>query len=316
MRIFFNLIVLSCLALGSWVQSGKNTDLIDQHLYNALHSGQLTERPILKVQDSVLPLDTFHDSQLQDKLQEMIGKNRKWQQLVNDERMCVGVVDLKDMKNPRFASINGEVMMYAASLPKIAVLLAAEDAIEKKEIDHTAALEKDMRLMISKSNNQATTRIIDQLGYDKIEEVVTDDRYDFYNPEDGGGLWVGKRYAAGGATNREPLKNLSHAATADQVCRFYYLLINRQLVSPERSDHMLKMLEAPELNHKFVYALRQIDPDARLYRKSGTWRNWHADSILVWGDTRKYILVALLQDAKGESIIRDLVFPLDRAIIK
>ena len=267
-------------------------------------------------QDSVLPLDTFDNTYLRAKLLQMIEKNAKWQQLVREERMCLGVVDLKDMKNPRFASVNGEVMMYAASLPKIAVLLAAEDAIEKKEIEHTAALEKDMRLMISKSNNQATTRIIDQLGYEKIESVVRDERYSFYNPEEGGGLWVGKRYAAGGPTNREPMKNLSHAATADQVCRFYYLLVNRQLVSPERSEHMLKMLEAPELNHKFVFALRQIDPEAQLYRKSGTWKNWHADSILVWGNTRKYILVALVQDSAGESIIRDLVFPLDRAIIK
>ena len=266
--------------------------------------------------DSVRPLDTYYDKELEAKLLEMVSSKVKWQQLVNDERMCIGVVDLKDMNNPRFASINGEVMMYAASLPKIAVLLAAEDAIEKKEIAHTEKLERDMRLMISKSNNAATTRIIDQLGYEKIESVVRDERYLFYNPEEGGGLWVGKRYAAGGPTNREPMKNLSHAATADQVCRFYYLLVNRQLVSPERSEHMLKMLESPELNHKFVYALRQIDPEAKLYRKSGTWKNWHADSILVLGETRKYILVALLQDAAGESIIRELVFPMDRAIIK
>lgn len=312
LRLLFNssFVLILCFQFGSGSSHiGKHTG---QPVTNFQEIAEITEES----QDSVCPLDTYYDKELEAKLLEMVSSKIKWQQLVNDERMCIGVVDLKDMDNPRFASINGEVMMYAASLPKIAVLLAAEDAIEKKEIEHTAALEKDMRLMISKSNNQATTRIIDQLGYEKIESVVRDERYSFYNPEEGGGLWVGKRYAAGGPTNREPMKNLSHAATADQVCRFYYLLVNRQLVSPERSEHMLKMLEAPELNHKFVYALRQIDPEAKLYRKSGTWRNWHADSILVMGETRKYILVALLQDAAGESIIRDLVFPMDRAIIK
>ncbi|MGI9546620.1 MAG: serine hydrolase [Flavobacteriaceae bacterium] len=267
-------------------------------------------------QDSIYPLESFYNPQLEAKLQDIVDQHGSWGQLVEAKKMCIGVVDLNDMDKPRFASLNGDVMLYAASLPKIAVLLAAEVALEKGEIKPSKSLENDMRLMISKSNNQATTRIIDLLGYDKIEAAVTAERHKFYDPDKGGGLWVGKRYASGGPTNREPIKNLSHAATVDQVCRFYYLLINRQLVSADRSEHMLKMLEAPKINHKFVYALKQIDPDAKLYRKSGTWKNWHADSILVWGNTRKYILVALIQDPSGEKIIRNLGLQLDRAIIK
>lgn len=316
MHFFLRLLFSSSFVLILCVQIGQKSWNFGEDFVRPVTDYQDTVYFTEESQDSVCPLDTYYDKELEAKLLEMVSSKTQWQQLVNDEKMCIGVVDLKDMKNPRFASINGEVMMYAASLPKIAVLLAAEDAIEKKEIEHTAKLERDMRLMISKSNNQATTRIIDQLGYEKIESVVRDERYLFYDPEEGGGLWVGKRYAAGGPTNREPMKNLSHAATADQVCRFYYLLVNRKLVSPERSEHMLKMLEAPELNHKFVYALRKIDPQAKLYRKSGTWRNWHADSILVLGETRRYILVALIQDGAGESIIRDLVFPMDRALVK
>ncbi len=267
------------------------------------------------IKDSVKPLITFWNSKLQASLNKKIEANPLWKKLIADKRMVLGIVDLTDKLNPRFASINGDEMMYAASLPKIAVLLAAEDAIEKGEIEHTVSLEKDMRLMISKSNNQATTRIIDLLGYEKIEEVVTSDEYSFYNEDNGGGLWVGKRYAAGGATNREPLKNLSHAASANQVCRFYYLLINHKLVSAARSEHMLSMLEAPEINHKFVNTLRKIDPNAKLYRKSGTWKTWHADSVLVWGESRKYILVALINDSRGEQIIRDLVVPLEQVIL-
>ena len=52
--------------------------------------------------------------------------------------------------------------------------------------------------MISKSNNQASTRMIDRLGYDKISSVLTSDRYKLYDQNNGGGLWVGKRYAAAG----------------------------------------------------------------------------------------------------------------------
>ncbi|MCF8715648.1 serine hydrolase [Joostella atrarenae] len=260
------------------------------------------------------PLKNYFNKDLQKSLLREVSKNTKWKQLIDAKKMSIGVVDLTDATNPRFASINGDNMMYAASLPKIAILLAVEDALEKGELRHTPEIEKDMRLMISKSNNQAATRLIDKVGYKKIEEVLTCDQYHLYEKQNGGGLWVGKRYAAGGATNREPIKNLSHAATADQVCRFYFNLANGELVSKERSEHMLAMLKDPELHHKFVNTLMKIDPNSVLYRKSGTWKNWHADSVLVWGEKRKYILVALIEDANGEQIMRNLVLPVEKTI--
>jgi beta-lactamase class A len=230
--------------------------------------------------------------------------------------MAVGIVDLNDPNNAKFARVNGNYMMYAASLPKIAILLTAMDAIDKGELQETAEVKKDMRLMISKSDNQASTRMIDRVGYEKIESVMTDPKYEFYDKQHGGGLWVGKRYGGGGDTNREPLKNLSHAATVTQVCRYYYLLANGQLVNERRSKQMLNIMENPELHHKFVNTLDQIAPTARLFRKSGSWRTYHSDSILVWGNepNRRYILVALIDDAGGEQIIRDLVKPVEKAL--
>ena len=49
-------------------------------------------------------------------------------------------------------------------------------------------------------------------------------------------------------------------------------------------------------------------PPNRLYRKSGEVRGFHADSILVW-DTgwRRYILVAMIEDGRGEQILKELV---------
>ena len=71
---------------------------------------------------------------------------------------------------------------------------------------------------------------------------------------------------------------------------------------------MLDVLVDPGINHKFVSAVSQRAPRARLFRKSGTWRDWHADSILVWGpDWRRYILVSLVQSSNGERIMRNLV---------
>ena len=283
--------------------------------------GQLVAQPTLPIQiddAKIMPLRKLVDSSLQLNLESELRTNSEWRKLIEQKKMSVGIVDLSNPETVRFARINGNHMMYAASLPKIAILLAAMEAIEKGELKETSEVKKDMRLMISKSNNQASTRMIDRVGYKKIEEVMTDQKYAFYDEETGGGLWVGKRYGGGGNTNREPLKNLSHAASVTQVCRFYYLLANGKLVNEKRSKQMLNIMENPELHHKFVNTLDEIAPNARLFRKSGSWRTYHSDSVLVWGldQSRRYILVALVDDPNGEQIIRNLVKPVEKVLRK
>jgi beta-lactamase class A len=272
----------------------------------------------MRIPNDSIPLRNLIDPTLQKKLEAEINKKPKWKKLIANKKMAIGIVDLSDVNNIRFARLNGNHMMYAASLPKIAVLLAATDAIENGELIETAEVKADMKLMISKSNNAATTRMIDRVGYEKIEAVLTSERYDLYDEEFGGGLWVGKRYGGGGDTNRDPIKNLSHAASVTQVCRFYYLLAQGKLVTEERSKQMLDIMEDPALHHKFVNTLDKIAPNARLFRKSGSWKTFHSDSVLVWGEdpNRRYILVALIDDANGEQIIRNLVIPVEKALKK
>ncbi len=271
----------------------------------------------LKVTDSLIkPLRSLLDEDLQEDLEKELYSNPQWKKLMVSKKMAVGVVDLSNPEKPRFARINGNYMMYAASLPKIAILLAAIDAIDKGELIETPEVTADMQIMIKNSNNQASTRMIDRVGYEKIESVMTDPKYEFYDEETGGGLWVGKRYGGGGDTNREPLKQLSHAASVTQVCRYYYLLANGQLVNEERSKQMLDIFEHTALHHKFVNTLDQIAPEARLFRKSGSWKNFHSDSVLVWGKdpNRRYILVALIENPNGEKIIRSLVKPIEKVL--
>ena len=169
----------------------------------------------------IKPLWTLEDNNLQGQLQGMINEEPKWKRLVQQKKMAVGLVLLNDTSNVKFARVNGSEIMYAASLPKIAILLAAMDALEKGELEETEELRKDMRLMIARSDNEASTRTMDKLGFEKIEKVLTDPKYLLYDEENGGGLWVGKRYAKTGRRYPEPIKGISHAATVTQVCRFY-----------------------------------------------------------------------------------------------
>lgn len=268
--------------------------------------------PLDVSQRYIFPLRSLEDVDFQQRLADRLNKNPKWRSLISQKKLAVGLVDLSNPYDIKYAAVNGDHMMYAASLPKIAVLLAAEEAIANGDLKPTKEVLSDMRLMISKSNNQATTRMIDRVGMKKIAEVVSSPEYGLYDKKYGGGLWVGKRYAASGMRNPDPLKGLSHAATVSQVCRFYYLMASGQLVDCERSKHMLDMMVDPQLHHKFVNSLNQLAPDARIYRKSGSWRTYHSDSALVWGKGwRKYILVGLADDPAGEQIMRELVFAVE-----
>lgn len=273
------------------------------------------ELPI-NIASDIDPIVKLQDSTLQALLYKQINSNAKWKSLAKSKRLSIGIVDLSDIENIKYAGINDTHMMYAASLPKIAILLAAMDAIDKGELKDTKEVRNDMRLMISKSNNQASTRMIDRLGYEKIEAVLRAPKNKLYDEEVGGGLWVGKRYAAGGKKNPDPMKGLSHAATTRQVCSFYYQLALGNLVSTKRSEEMLDIMKDPALHHKFVNVLDIIAPKATVYRKSGSWRNYHSDSAMVWGPNRQYIIVALIEDGAGEQIMRKLVKPLDKVLQK
>ncbi|MFT5167536.1 MAG: beta-lactamase class A [Saprospiraceae bacterium] len=253
------------------------------------------------------PLRSQVDESFQASLEQQLNTDKKLKKLIAQKKISIGLVDLMDSENVRFAQINGDEMMYAASLPKIAVLLTAMDALENGELKETPEVQKDMFLMINKSNNQASTRMIDRLGFEKIEEVLTDPKYALYDKEYGGGLWVGKRYAGKGKKYPDPLQGLSHAASATQVSRFYYMMLNGMLVNEDRSKQMMSIMSDPGLHHKFVNTLDRIAPDAKLYRKSGSWSNFHSDSVMVLGPERRYILVALAEDAEGEKTMRNLV---------
>lgn len=272
----------------------------------------------LVVPDSLWePLREFQNRSLQDALNARLDRNAVWKRLIENDKMSVSVVDLSDRTAPRFAHVNGDVMMYAASLPKIAILLTAVHQMETGDLQENPEILEDLNAMIRKSSNPAATRMINRVGgLSAIEAVLTDPRYALFDARYGGGLWVGKRYAKSGRRSPDPIQGLSHGATANQVSRFYYLIAEGRLVSRTRSKQMLDILADPGINHKFVNSLSRVAPRAKLFRKSGTWRNWHSDSVLVWGpDWRRYIVVCLVEDENGERIIRNLI-PAVEAVLK
>jgi len=228
----------------------------------------------------------------------------------------VVLVDITDPDCPRLAYANPNHMMYAASLPKIAILLGAFERIGRGEMELDAPTLEKLKQMIRRSSNDAATEMLNRVGQDFLLEVLQSPRYRLYDPEADGGLWVGKEYSKSSARRRDPLHHLSHGATALQVARFYYLLETGQLVSPEHSRTMKAILGNPEINHKFVKGLKSLHPDSTIYRKSGTWQDFHCDSALIEHEGHRYIAVALSQSPDGGRWLSELIVAMDNLICR
>jgi len=81
---------------------------------------------------------------------------------------------------------------------------------------------------------------------------------------------------------------------------------------------MKSILGHPAIHHKFVLGLSEARPTSQLYRKSGTWRNYHADAALVERGGRTYVAVALLESPTDSSggVLASLIVRMDDLVFE
>ena len=223
--------------------------------------------------------------------------------------LAVSLLVMNDPERPRLAQVNGNRMIYAASLPKIAILLGAAVALDEGQLELDPALEQDIQDMIRYSCNQCSTRVLERVGPERVLDILQAPRFSFYDAAHGGGLWLGKAYGPAPAYQRDPLAGLSHGATTFQVARFYCGLEQGELVGPDQIRLMREAMSEPGIQHKFVKGLAKHD-DLQMFRKSGTWRDFHADSVLVETGDQAYVMVALAHSKKGSIWMERLAEPL------
>jgi beta-lactamase class A len=234
---------------------------------------------------------------------------------VKRKQIGLALVDITDPAHPRTAAVNGDKMFYAASLPKIAILLGAFVEIEKGGMRLDPATRFTLTKMIRVSSNQAASEMLSRVGEQRVADILQSPRYKLYDPAVNGGLWCGKLYGKAPAWRRDPLHNYSHGATAMQVAKFYYMLDTEQLVSPPLTRQMKQILSHPGIHHKFVKGLERSYPGAAIYRKSGSWRHWHSDSALVEHNGHKYVIVGLTEHNDGGKWLEKIAAPLHDLIV-
>ncbi len=253
------------------------------------------------------------DSLLQSRLEQVVAA-QGLSEAVADRRLALSLVDLSSSGPPRLAMLNGDTMLYAASLPKIAILLGAFVEAERGRLPLDEPHLQAMTSMVRYSSNSDASRVLGWVGERRLIEILESPRFALYDPHGAGGLWVGKSYGPSPAFERDPVSQLSHGATAYQAARFYVLLDSGALVNPDLTLQMKEMLSRPGIHHKFVKGL-ESRPGVTLYRKSGTWQDFHSDSALVEADGHKYVLVGLAHDRRGGDWLERLAAPLHDVVV-
>jgi len=246
------------------------------------------------------------DPSLQARL-EVIDAGLRTRHGMTTQQTAVGVLDLKRL---RLAMINPDRVEYAASVPKIGILLAFFQLRPDAARDLEPETRRELGLMVKASSNEMATRFSRQLGLAAIQEVLNS--CGLYDATRGGGIWVGKHYGKSDERIPDPVGAHSHAATVRQLLRFYLLLEQGKLVSPAASETMREIFLSPEIPHdqiKFVKGL--AGRDVEILRKWGSWENWLHDTAVTTGPNRHYILVALTHHPKGDEYLVDLAAAVD-----
>lgn len=251
------------------------------------------------------------DTSLQTNLQDVVGRLGV-EPLASTQKLSISLLDLSDPCEERYAGVNDRHMMYAASIPKIGVLLGAFQAMRDGILPRTPALEAALTRMIRESNNRDASRLIQRLGYDFIARTLANPSYRLYDSEFDGGLWVGKSFGPSGLRRHvefwrpEAISGEWHAANTLQVTRFFWMLSRGELISPPASVSMKRILGKPGTSEYFVEGLHAAGV-FNLYRKAGTYLDMHGDAVLVEHQGKRYVAVAMVNDPCGPTLLPRLI---------
>ena len=253
-----------------------------------------------------LDYNTPTDPALQSRL-EAIDARLRGQSGMTREQTAVGALDLNHL---RLAMVHPDRMEYAASVAKVGILLAYFQLHPEAATRLDPQTRHELGLMAKASSNELAAKFSRELGLRQIQQVLNS--YHFYDTNRGGGIWMGKHYGAGDERIGDPLADHSHAATVRQLLRFFLLLEQGKLVSPEASKTMREIFVSPDIPHDNIKFVKGLEGrDVQIIRKWGTWENWFHDCAVVTGPGRHYILVAMTHHPKGDDYLVALVRAVD-----
>ncbi len=264
-----------------------------------------------RLQGYRLDFESNFDDELQSQL-ERIDRDVRETLDIKDEDRAFGILTLNDQ---RLAMLEPDRMFYAASVPKIAILLAYFETHPEVATNPPKNVRDELGWMIKRSDNELAAKYGKIIGIEKVQEILESKRYQFFDEEYGGGLWFGKHYGEGSPRFGDPIHDHSHGATVRQALRFYLLMEQKKLVSGKASIAMMEVFASDRLEHiqsKFVKGLGgRVDS---ILRKSGTWRDWHLDSARVRHGDRFYLIAGMVHHPKGADYLSMMAARIDALV--
>ena len=105
--------------------------------------------------DAPLPLQR-KDPGLQTALQRTL-RGAGYERPLAKKELTVALLDLTHRGERYYAGVNDDFMLYAASLPKIGILLSVIESVERGDVEWKSHYPYQLRKMITISDNQYAT---------------------------------------------------------------------------------------------------------------------------------------------------------------
>jgi beta-lactamase class A len=195
------------------------------------------------------------------------------------------------------AGIEPDRPVDGASVIKIPVMVALYDAWESGELKRTAADERRLRLMITRSKNIVTNELIERLGMARVNRCLTGNGYQCSSLR----TMILKEGPAG--------PNLISAA---EMTRMLRQIVHGELVSPKASAEMRKLLLAQHWRERIPAALPK---EAVVGNKTGTMHNLLHDVAFVEAPTGlRYYIAVLIERGDRSRVRSDEIARLSRRV--
>lgn len=250
----------------------------------------------MHMQSYCLDFDTPVDAELQAALDELDGRVAGDLGIPAGQR-AFGVLDLSGL---RLALIRPDTMFYAASVPKICIVLTYFATHPEAATALDPQVERELQLVIKRSSNELAAKYSQLVGLDAIQDLLQSERYRFWEPDHGGGFWCGKHYGLDEPRYGDPLHDHSHGMTVRQALRYYLMLEQGNLESPAVCAKLKQIFAAPQLefhDKDFVAGLK--GRDVTVLRKGGLWEDWQLDTARIQHGDQLYLLAGATHHPRG-----------------
>ena len=248
------------------------------------------------------------------------------------EQVSATLIDLRDAKNLKMASVRGEEKIYPASVVKMFYMVALENWLEDGKIKITPELERGLRDMIVVSSNEATQYVLDVLTGTSSGAELAPKEFE---------KWAYKRNIVNRYFNSLGYKNINvnqktfcedaygieqqfrgyqgenrNMLTTNATARLLTEIVSSRAATPERTAIMINLLKRDfsgttadndDQAHGFtgIALIKRNMTDAKLWSKAGwTSKTRHDAAYIETPDGLKFVLVVFTENAANE---RDII---------